>query len=59
MSKIRDDRNRKIYKLRAKGWTLQEIGDYFNLTRERVRQILGVMGYTQVRESKTLDKQLT
>ena len=33
-------RNATIYKLRNKKKTLKEIGDSFNLTQERVRQIL-------------------
>lgn len=34
------ERNQKIIKMYKKGLTLQEIGDEFNLTRERVRQVL-------------------
>ena len=30
----------QILALRAKGWTLESIGDKFGITRERVRQIL-------------------
>lgn len=41
-TKIEDfsDRNQAIIKLYKKGLTLQEVGDEFNITRERVRQIL-------------------
>lgn len=34
------DRDLKICRLRERGATLQSIGDMFNLTRERVRQIV-------------------
>ncbi len=33
------ERNKDIRKLRAKGLTLEAIGDQYNLTRERIRQI--------------------
>ena len=33
-------RNESIVILRHFGWTLQRIGNMFNITRERVRQIL-------------------
>lgn len=39
-AQMRRARNNEMKKLRAKGWTLQKIGWRFNLTRERVRQIL-------------------
>ncbi len=35
--KERDD---LIRKMRGEGKTLQEIGDFFNISRERVRQVL-------------------
>lgn len=34
------ERDNEIVRLRKEGWTLQKIGDKFNLTRERVRQIM-------------------
>jgi DNA-binding CsgD family transcriptional regulator len=40
-----DQRYEAIRRLIAKGWTLQAIGDKYNLTRERVRQIVGNVGY--------------
>jgi len=45
--KVRDTtRNKEIKKLRLEeGWTLQRIGDKYNITRERVRQIVGNTGY--------------
>lgn len=39
LEKIRDDRSFEVYVKRAEGFTLQEIADMYNLTRERVRQI--------------------
>ena len=36
------DRNKAIKKMRAKGKTLDEIADYFGITRQRVYQILKV-----------------
>lgn len=34
----------EMAKLAEKGWTLQRIGDRFELSRERVRQIIGNVG---------------
>ena len=34
------ERAAQMHKMRTEGGTLQEIGDKFDLTRERVRQIL-------------------
>lgn len=34
-------RRKVIIELRAKGWTMQRIGDRFGLSRQRVQQILG------------------
>lgn len=39
MSKKKLSRNKSIRELRKNGGTLEEIGDIFNLSRERVRQI--------------------
>ena len=39
-----DERNQRILKLRRQGLTLEKIGNRFNLSRERVRQILDEMG---------------
>lgn len=36
---IRDDRAREVVTLRAEGKTLAEVGDHFQITRERIRQI--------------------
>lgn len=36
----RDGRTARMLEMRRKGATLQEIGDQFDLTRERIRQIL-------------------
>ena len=33
-------RNNKVYELHLKGWSNVEIGKKFDITRERVRQIL-------------------
>lgn len=39
-------RNQELEKLRfEEGWTLQAIGDKYDISRERVRQILGNSGY--------------
>ena len=44
------ERDKMIYEMRRKqGRTLQEIGDIFNLTRERIRQIVEKI-------DRTLDK---
>lgn len=49
-------RDRAMAGMRDNGATLQEIGDIFGLTRERVRQILNCIGYstdpTQTRERR-------
>lgn len=37
-------RDEQIIKMREDGQTYQAIGDYFNITRERVRQILDKAG---------------
>lgn len=37
-------RNEEIKMLREQGKTLQEIGDTFNLSKERIRQIIKVLG---------------
>ena len=39
LQKIRNERSFEIYIKRSEGFTLQEIADEYNLTRERVRQI--------------------
>lgn len=39
LEKIRTDRSFEVYVKRAEGFTLQEIADMYDLTRERVRQI--------------------
>lgn len=33
-------RERQIMKLHAQGWTLREIGDRFDISHERARQII-------------------
>lgn len=35
-----DSRNAEIYALRNKGLTYRELGERFNLTKERIRQIV-------------------
>jgi DNA-directed RNA polymerase sigma subunit (sigma70/sigma32) len=40
MKTTKEARNKLIADLRKEGRTLQEIGDMFNITRERVRQII-------------------
>lgn len=35
----KNDRSYKVLKMRAQGKTLEEVGQYFGLTRERIRQI--------------------
>lgn len=45
-SPVHSDRNQEIQRLRfSEGWTLKRIGDEFDLSRERVRQIVGNTGY--------------
>lgn len=39
---LSDDRRLDVFMLRSSGATLQEIGDKYNITRERVRQIINV-----------------
>lgn len=51
--KIDFERNKEIYKLRESGLTLQEVGNKFSITRERVRQIcyrLSPAGLIQIRK---------
>jgi DNA-directed RNA polymerase sigma subunit (sigma70/sigma32) len=38
----KQERQQKIDDLRRKGWTLDEIGRHFGLTRERIRQLTTV-----------------
>lgn len=38
--KVPNDRHEQIRMMRKAGLTYQEIGDYFKISRERVRQIL-------------------
>lgn len=45
------ERNREMRDLRHLGLTLQEIGDRYDLTRERVRQIVGDVPMLRGRES--------
>jgi len=42
MNKKQQKRQDEMFKLRSEGRTLQEIGDRFGVTRERVRQILSL-----------------
>ena len=44
------ERHEKIIKMRASGLTYKEIGDYFDITRERVRQILAIYGKDGLRK---------
>ncbi len=48
------DREQKIKDLRLQGKTLQEIGDIYSLTRERIRQILKELG---IEKPKLLEKE--
>lgn len=45
MSGVRD-RTLQILAMRGEGKTLQEIGDEFGVTRERIRQVLAAAGVT-------------
>ena len=38
------ERRSEMMRMRAEGKTLQEIGNHFDMTRERVRQIIGNTG---------------
>lgn len=38
------ERTERMCALYRSGWTLQEIGDEYGITRERVRQVIGVRG---------------
>lgn len=49
----REERKRVVQALRAGGSTLQEIGDYLGVTRERVRQILDEPGVGSGRRHTT------
>ena len=40
MVKINDDEKIKMFEMRVRGCTLQEIGNKYGITKERVRQIL-------------------
>lgn len=37
-----NNRDEQIHRMRDEGKSLQQIGDLFNISRERVRQLLGV-----------------
>ena len=39
LAKAKNNKGRRVLALRLQGWTLAEIGDKMDLTRERVRQI--------------------
>lgn len=55
-----EDRELAMVALFREGYTLQEIGDEFDLTRERVRQLLkrhGLTGKDGGQRRKTLDKE--
>ena len=43
-------RDKQIIRMREKRQTYKQIGDYFNLTRERVRQILVKYGKDGLRK---------
>ena len=46
-------RNAEIHRLRMEEhWTLQDIADLYDLTRERVRQILGNTGHMGAHSKK-------
>ncbi len=49
------ERQAKILDLYRKGFTLQEIGYEFNITRERVRQIVGKITKNQNPEQEKKD----
>lgn len=44
MSANKETRNKKILKLYESGYTLQEVGDMFGITRERVGQLIREQG---------------
>lgn len=53
-AQIKDDRIRKVIQGRIDGKTLQEIGEQYGITRERVRQLMqkGLRNKPQLREDK-------
>lgn len=51
-----NDRNNEIKELLNKGETFDEIGEKYNLTRERVRQIAGFFGIKRQEDKKAVDK---
>ncbi len=40
IGRLPDPRHRTMLHLRTEGWTLQQMGDHYGVTRERARQIL-------------------
>lgn len=53
-----DDRARALVAKNPGGMTLKEVGDYFGLTRERIRQIEEQALYSIRRELGTFDPEL-
>lgn len=52
---INGDRKQEMKELRfSEGWTLQRIADHYDITRERVRQILGNTGRISNRRTDKL-----
>jgi hypothetical protein len=49
---IRNKEIRKLRKANKKEWTLQKLGDKYDITNERVRQILGDQAYEYCKKHK-------
>lgn len=53
-TKLHKDKHEQVLKMRASGLTYKEIGDFFGLTKERVRQILDVYGKAGRKKKSTV-----
>ena len=45
-----------MLELRASGWTLEQIGEKYGLTRERVRQIIGTTNKPKAKADTAFDR---